>query len=56
MSKRFTPKKYEIICGVYSITNKINNKKYIGKSENIYVRWDEHRNDLDKGKHHNKHL
>ena len=56
MSKRFTPKKYEIICGVYSITTKINNKKYIGKSENIYVRWDEHRNDLDKGNHHNKHL
>lgn len=56
MSKRFTPKDYEIICGVYSITNKLNNKKYIGKSDNIYVRWDEHRKDLNKGVHHNKHL
>lgn len=56
MSKRFTPKDYEIICGVYSITNKLNNKKYIGKSDNIYVRWDEHRKDLNKCVHHNKHL
>ncbi len=56
MGKRFTPKKYKIICGVYSITNTINNKKYIGKSDNIYVRWDEHRKELNKGVHHNKHL
>lgn len=56
MSKRFTPKDYEIMCGVYSITNILNNKKYIGKSDNIYVRWDEHRKDLNKGVHYNKHL
>ena len=56
MGKRFSPKKYEIICGVYSITNVRNNKKYIGKSENIYVRWDEHRKELNKGIHNNIHL
>ena len=30
----------EIICGVYEIRNKINNKVYIGSAKNIYNRWD----------------
>lgn len=33
----------EIIIGVYSITNVLNNKKYIGSSFNIYDRWKGHR-------------
>lgn len=33
----------EKICGIYKITNKINNKCYIGQSVDIYQRWDGHR-------------
>lgn len=25
-----------VICGIYKITNKINNKSYIGQSKDIY--------------------
>lgn len=32
----------EKICGIYKITNIKNNKFYIGKSVNIYKRWQEH--------------
>lgn len=46
----------EIVCGVYSITNKINSKKYIGSSKDIYRRWLEHTNLLNKGKHENNYL
>lgn len=31
-----------MICGIYKITNRINNKSYIGQSKNIYRRWREH--------------
>ena len=37
--------------GIYKITNKINNKCYIGKSKNIEARWKEHKwrmNSLDE--------
>lgn len=44
------------IIGVYKIINKINNKMYIGSSNNIYKRWKEHINDLNKNKHHSIHL
>lgn len=30
------------LCGIYKITNKINNKSYIGKSIHILQRWKEH--------------
>lgn len=33
----------EILCGIYSIQNKINNKRYIGQSNNIYERWNRHK-------------
>lgn len=35
----------EKICGIYKITNKINNKCYIGKSVDIYQRWNSHKSD-----------
>jgi group I intron endonuclease len=43
-------------CGIYKITNMVNNKVYIGQSKNIYKRWDEHRHTLNINKHKNQHL
>ena len=40
------------ISGIYKITNKINNKMYIGSSKNIINRWNYHINDLLLDKHH----
>jgi group I intron endonuclease len=34
--------KRETISGIYKITNKLNDKVYIGSSQNIYQRWEEH--------------
>lgn len=33
----------EKICGIYKITNKINEKSYIGQSVDIYRRWKQHK-------------
>jgi group I intron endonuclease len=44
------------ICGIYSITNRVNGKKYIGSSHNIKTRWHQHRTLLRQGKHGNSHL
>lgn len=44
------------ISGIYSITNTINQKKYIGSSKHIYSRWREHKRLLKKNKHHSGHL
>lgn len=33
----------EVICGIYKITNLVNGKVYIGQSQDIYVRWYEHK-------------
>lgn len=43
-------------CGVYSITNTKNKKRYIGSTVNIAKRWKEHRARLLSGKHHSSHL
>lgn len=42
--------------GIYQIVNKINQKKYIGSSKNIKRRLQEHKNNLIKNKHTNRHL
>ena len=42
--------------GVYTITNTINNKMYIGFSVNINKRWIRHIDDLTNKIHHCKHL
>lgn len=42
--------------GIYKITNKTNNKYYIGSSRSLHRRWVEHKNKLKKNKHHCRHL
>lgn len=44
------------MIGIYSITNIINNKKYIGQSVDIKCRLRNHKWDLRHNKHHNDHL
>lgn len=44
--------KKEVISGIYKITNKINNKPYIGSSNNIERRWRQHISLLNNNKHH----
>ena len=40
------------MIGIYKITNKINNKPYIGSSNNIKRRWRQHISLLNNNKHH----
>lgn len=42
--------------GIYCIRNKINNKRYIGQSDNLNNRWKRHKSDLKCGTHFNRHL
>jgi len=42
-------------CGVYKISNNINDKIYIGSSKELSVRWDSHKRDLMTG-NHNSHF
>lgn len=43
--------------GVYTITNTINGKLYVGSTNNsFYERWRTHLKDLKKNKHHSKKL
>lgn len=44
------------MIGIYKITNKINNKVYIGQSLDISYRWIRHKCDLKANVHHNIHL
>lgn len=46
----------DIICGIYSIENVVNHKKYIGQSINIKSRWCKHKVDLNNGSHDNDYL
>lgn len=43
-------------CGIYKITNNVNQKSYIGLSVDIEDRWCEHRRELNQQRHKNKHL
>ena len=45
-----------MICGIYKITCKINNRIYIGSSKNIMQRWKEHKQKLNKNIHDNMFL
>ena len=46
----------EIICGIYKITNLVNNKLYIGQSKDLYERLRKHKESLKNNYHFNKHL
>ena len=42
----------DIMIGIYKITNKITGKCYIGESQNVEKRWNEHKQSLKEGCHH----
>lgn len=44
------------ISGIYKITNRINNHHYIGSSQNVYKRWEDHKRDLGNNSHHSRYL
>lgn len=48
--------KRDVISGVYSIINKSTAKMYVGSSFDIYGRWVQHMNELEKGEHHSAKL
>jgi hypothetical protein len=43
-------------CGIYLITHLPSGKLYVGKSFDLFMRWDSHLSNLLFDKHHNKHL
>lgn len=49
-------KKNKQKCGIYKITNIINDKCYIGQSKEIKKRWKRHVNELNKSIHTNIHI
>lgn len=51
-----TMNKENVFTGIYSITNNVNDKKYIGQSLDIKHRWRHHINELKKNNHANSHL
>ena len=51
--------KYEgksLKSGVYKLTNKNNNKVYIGSAKRFKERWNQHAASLRRNKHYNKYL
>jgi predicted GIY-YIG superfamily endonuclease len=47
---------YKKIAGIYMIMNTLDKKVYIGYSENIRRRWDNHKHNLRRNLHNNQHL
>lgn len=46
----------KVVCGIYCIENIVNHKKYVGQSIDIYRRWKDHKNELNRNRHHNIYL
>ena len=46
----------EVVSGVYEILNTETGKRYIGSSNNIYLRWRSHSHGLNANRHINKYL
>ena len=44
------------VCGIYEIINKVNKKRYIGQSVDVYKRWHGHKNKLNSNSHRNSYL
>jgi group I intron endonuclease len=44
------------MIGIYAIKNLVNGKQYVGQSTGIKVRFRNHRSELNRGVHDNKHL
>lgn len=44
------------ISGIYKIINRVNGDYYVGSSNTMQKRWNNHRCQLNKGKHINRHL
>ncbi len=42
--------------GIYTITNLLNGKMYVGYALNLSKRWDKHKSELKYKRHRNKHL
>jgi group I intron endonuclease len=42
--------------GIYEIVNKENGKRYVGSATEFSNRWSEHQCDLNRGRHHSRHL
>jgi len=41
---------------IYTITNKYNNKIYVGSTKDIKARWNKHKNELKLNRHRNPHM
>lgn len=44
------------ICGIYTITNTVSGRVYVGSAARIHKRWGAHRNHLKNSTHHSKPL
>lgn len=44
------------ICGIYTITNLVNGKIYVGRSVDVFDRLIHHKSELKCNRHYNKHL
>ena len=45
-----------VSSGIYEIVNTVNGHRYVGSAVNITQRWFRHKSDLNKNKHHSRHL
>jgi group I intron endonuclease len=50
------PAEYKNASGVYIIRNSVNSKVYVGSARNFWNRYQGHRSNLRRNKHHNKHI
>lgn len=46
----------DVVIGIYKITNNVNGKIYIGKSQDIYNRWWQHEYEFEREIHYNPHF